>query len=106
MSYGEELAIQLCNYISALEKKLEESLNKVNQYENKSKTEFDDLPDVLQAKDIANFLHIGKTHVYEYLKTPVEAGGIRSFRYGKQAGAVRCMKSDFISWIKSRSKNQ
>ena len=56
-----------------------------------------DLPDVLTAKEIAGFLRINPTTVYEMFK----AGKIKSFGGGANGKSIRCMKADFIDWLEN-----
>ena len=56
-----------------------------------------DLPDVITAKEIAAFLRINQTTVYEMFK----AGKIKSFGGGANGKSIRCMKSDFIDWLEN-----
>lgn len=89
---------ELMNYIKSLEAKVNtliaenEKLKEVNPFTK----EFDALPDVLVAEDIARYLRKSRYTVYEYLKISPEHGGIKSFEAGR---SIRCMKSDFAQWL-------
>ena len=54
-----------------------------------------DMPDVLTAKDISEFMRVRPSTVYAMFK----AGKIRSFSGGASGKSVRCMKADFIEWL-------
>lgn len=59
-----------------------------------------DLPDVLTAKEIAIFLRVNPTTVYEMFR----CGKIKSFGGGVNGKSIRCMKTDFIEWL-DRERN-
>ncbi|MCW2277767.1 helix-turn-helix domain-containing protein [Heliophilum fasciatum] len=59
----------------------------------------DDLPDVLTAQHIANFLGISRRRVYELLKMSPGVGGIPSFEIG---ASKRATKVDFLAWIEAK----
>lgn len=54
------------------------------------------LPEVLTARDIADFLRVNVRRVYDNLQLKPTAGGIPHVRIGKQ---MRIQKSDFIAWM-------
>jgi hypothetical protein len=56
-----------------------------------------DLPDILTAKEIATFLRMRPTTVYEMFR----AGKIKSFGGGVNGKSIRCMKADFIDWLEN-----
>ncbi|OMF06879.1 hypothetical protein BK127_30890 [Paenibacillus sp. FSL H7-0331] len=51
---------------------------------------------MLTADDIAKYLRINVIRVYENLNLKPIAGGIPSFKMGKQK---RVLKQDFIKWV-------
>ncbi len=64
-----------------------------------------DLPDVITAKEIAQFLRVNPNTVYEMFK----CGKIKSFGGGANGKSIRCMKTDFIAWLdgeRNRSRNE
>lgn len=56
----------------------------------------DELPEVLTAQDIADFLRVNVRRVYDNLQLKPQAGGIPHVRLGKQ---MRIEKTDFVSWM-------
>ena len=60
---------------------------------------FEQLPDVLTAKHIANYLRISRRRVYELLRLRPEAGGIPSFDIGF---SKRVDKQDLADWIEQQ----
>ena len=61
-----------------------------------------DLPDVITAKEIAMFLRVNPTTVYEMFK----CGKIKSFGGGANGKSIRCMKTDFIAWLDAERNRQ
>lgn len=61
----------------------------------------DDLPDILTAQQIADFLVISRRRVYELFQIKPEHGGIPNFEIG---ATKRVDKSDFVNWIESRKQ--
>lgn len=59
---------------------------------------FEELPDLLTAKDISKFLNISKGKAYELMRISAGAGGIPCIKIGRN---VRVLKSDLIDWLKS-----
>jgi excisionase family DNA binding protein len=57
------------------------------------------LPNILTAQHIANYLGISRRRVYELLQMNEEAGGIRSFQIGL---SKRVDKKDFFQWIEQK----
>jgi hypothetical protein len=55
-----------------------------------------DLPEVLTAEDITQYLRINLRRVYDNLNLQPHAGGIPNFKMGKQK---RIIKDDFVTWI-------
>lgn len=58
-----------------------------------------ELPEILTAKHIAEYLSISRRRVYELFQLKPEYGGIPNFEIGK---SKRVDKVDFISWIDAR----
>ncbi|AHV96117.1 DNA-binding protein [Paenibacillus sabinae] len=63
----------------------------------------EELPPVLTAQHIADYLLIARLTVYGLFDLPPERGGIRNFPVGKSR---RAMKSDLIDWINSQRDQQ
>jgi len=76
-------------------------------FEDKIMTsELDQLPEILTAKHIAEYLKISRRRVYELFQLNPEYGGIPNFEIG---ASKRVEKDDFIKWIseqKSRKANK
>ncbi|MGM9571247.1 MAG: helix-turn-helix domain-containing protein [bacterium] len=64
---------------------------------------FENLPEIMTAKDIAKTCQCSKNKVYELMKLSPEAGGIKSFGVGR---CVRVCKLDFIQWIEAQYKKE
>lgn len=63
----------------------------------------EELPQVLTAQHIADYLHLARLTIYELYKLPPEHGGIPNFKVGKSR---RTLKTDFINWIGQQSARQ
>lgn len=61
----------------------------------------DELPDILTAQHIADYLTISRRRVYELFKLKPEYGGIPNFDIGF---SKRVKKIDFFAWIDERVK--
>lgn len=59
----------------------------------------DDLPDIITADILANFLHLSKRRVYELMDINPEYGGIPKVQIGR---SKRVFKPDFIKWLDQR----
>ena len=59
------------------------------------------LPDVLTANDIAKYMSISRSTVYELFRINEDYGGIPNFSVGNSR---RAMKSDFLDWIEKRKQ--
>lgn len=57
------------------------------------------LPDILTAQHIADYLGISRRRVYELLQMSEEVGGIRNFKIGL---SKRVDKKDFLLWIEQK----
>lgn len=66
-------------------------------------TKIEDLPQMLTAQHIADYLIIARNTVYDLFKLPPDRGGIPNFNIGKSR---RVMKSDLVSWIQSQRTQQ
>lgn len=66
-----------------------------------NKNALDALPEVLTPQDIAAFLRVNVRRVYDNLHLTPQAGGIPSFKIGKQ---MRIQKSDFVNWMDCQRK--
>ncbi|CAM4182483.1 helix-turn-helix domain-containing protein [Paenibacillus alkaliterrae] len=61
------------------------------------------LPSILTAQNIADYLVIGRKRVYEYMQLSPAHGGIPCFSLGK---TKRVEKKDFEKWIADRKNNK
>lgn len=61
------------------------------------------LPDILTAQHIADYLKISRRRVYELLQLKEEAGGIRCFEIGL---SKRVDKIDFLNWIERQKQRK
>ncbi|QYR20834.1 helix-turn-helix domain-containing protein [Paenibacillus sp. sptzw28] len=59
----------------------------------------DDLPEILTAQHIADYLGVSRRRVYEHFQLKAEAGGIPNFSFGN---SKRVDKADFIRWKESQ----
>jgi len=59
----------------------------------------DQLPDILTAQNIADYLGISRRRVYELFQMAPEYGGIPNFDIGF---SKRVRKEDFLRWIESK----
>lgn len=59
----------------------------------------DELPEILTAQNIADYLGISRRRVYELFQLKLEAGGIPNFEIGI---SKRVEKKDFSEWIEGR----
>lgn len=57
----------------------------------------DELPEIITAQHISDYLNISRRRVYELFQTSPKVGGIPSFSIGT---SKRVKKSDFIAWLK------
>lgn len=58
-----------------------------------------ELPDILTAQNIADYLGISRRRVYELFQLKPRAGGIPNFDIGL---SKRAEKKDFLAWIEAR----
>lgn len=56
----------------------------------------EELPEVLTAQHIADYLGLARLTIYEQYKIPPSRGGIPNFNVGKSR---RTLKRDFIDWL-------
>ena len=63
----------------------------------------EELPEILTAQDIANYLRISRGSVYDLMKLNLEQGGILSFSIGL---TKRVEKKDFFDWIEVRKQEK
>ena len=100
MAESESIA-DLLETAARLVRKQEDEIRKLREQEaDKAATRrrlgsLADMPDVLTAKDISEFMRVRASTVYAMFK----AGKIRSFGGGASGKSVRCMKADFIEWL-------
>lgn len=67
----------------------------------------DELPEILTAQEISNYLGISRTRVYELFQLLPKAGGIPNFDIGSSKKASkRAIKKDFIQWMESRKSEK
>ena len=64
---------------------------------------YEDLPDLLTAQNIANYISISRRRVYELFQLPVEEGGIPCIEIGK---SKRVDKRDLFKWLESKKPQQ
>ncbi|MGP4073737.1 helix-turn-helix domain-containing protein [Piscibacillus sp. B03] len=62
-----------------------------------------ELPEILTAQDIADYLIISRRRVYELFQIPEEKGGIRNFDIGN---TKRVKKEDLLKWIEIQINNK
>lgn len=67
------------------------------------KLTLEELPEVLKAQDIADYLGLARYTIYEQFKIPQDLGGIPNFQVGKSR---RTMKTDFVRWINKQRGQQ
>ncbi|MEV2910513.1 DNA-binding protein [Paenibacillus larvae] len=63
----------------------------------------DELPDILTARLISNYLGISSRRVYELFQLKPECGGIPNFEVGK---SKRVYKDDLTQWIENKIKEK
>jgi excisionase family DNA binding protein len=63
----------------------------------------DDMPQVITAQHIADYLVLARNTVYELYDTPIEMGGIPNMRIGNSR---RTLKKDFIEWMELKKQEQ
>lgn len=69
----------------------------------KKHVSLDELPEILTAQDIANYLGISRLRVYELFQLLPKAGGIPNFDIGSSKKASkRAIKKDFVQWMEDR----
>jgi len=61
----------------------------------------DNLPHILTAQEIADFLRIGRKRVYELLDLSPDHGGIPSFNVGRSR---RVEREEFRRWLDRRKE--
>lgn len=61
--------------------------------------QIENMPDILTAQNIADYLGISRRRVYELFQMKPEHGGIPNFDIGF---SKRVRKQDFIEWIDQR----
>lgn len=68
----------------------------------------DELPDVLSAQRIADYLGVSRRIVYGLFDLPVRMGGIENFPVGlgDKRPSRRVFRSDFINWLERQKKGQ
>jgi excisionase family DNA binding protein len=62
----------------------------------------DDLPEIITAQQIADYLQISRKTVYELLQINPEYGGIKNISIG---ASKRVEKVDFIDWLQLKKRN-
>ena len=68
-------------------------------------TSINDLPEILTALHIANYLSISRRRVYELFQKAPSHGGIPNFQIGdSQKASKRVEKVDFIAWIEAQKE--
>ncbi|WP_052092218.1 helix-turn-helix domain-containing protein [Paenibacillus sp. FSL H7-0357] len=69
----------------------------------KKRVSLEELPPVLRAQDIADYLIMARNTVYDLYDMPIEFGGIPNMKIGN---GRRTIKEDFILWLESKKKEQ
>lgn len=69
----------------------------------KQNIRIDELPEILTAQNIADYLVISRQRVYELFQLKPGSGGIPNFEIGL---SKRAEKKDFIKWIEDRKKSK
>ena len=70
---------------------------------NKGNLTLNSLPEVLTAKNIADYLGISRRRVYELFKQNPTYGGIPNFEIGN---SKRVQKEDFVAWVIARKEEK
>lgn len=70
--------------------------------EKRKNTSLGNLPEVLTAQDIADYIGISRRRVYELFQLKPDFGGIPNFELGR---SKRVIKNDFVKWIEDK-KNE
>ncbi|MGG6309845.1 helix-turn-helix domain-containing protein [Paenibacillus macerans] len=60
---------------------------------------FDQLPDLLTAQNVADYISISRRRVYELFQLPVDRGGIPCIEIG---ATKRVYKHDLAKWLSSK----
>ncbi|MNW51879.1 Helix-turn-helix domain protein [compost metagenome] len=60
---------------------------------------FDVLPDLMTAQNVADYISISRRRVYELFHLPVESGGIPCIEIGT---TKRVDKRDLVKWLESK----
>lgn len=63
----------------------------------------DELPEILSAQLIADYLGISRSTIYTLFQIKPELGGIPNFEVGN---SKRAYKKDLINWIESRKQEK
>ena len=93
-----EIIFDIGQYVKKLEAEnmsLKENITMIKN-QDKNQLQLDEIPDVMVAQDIADYMHISRYKVYGLMKTSPEYGAIPCFGSGR---SVRCMKADFVQWL-------
>jgi excisionase family DNA binding protein len=56
----------------------------------------EELPNILTPAQIARYMRIGRAKVYQYIRTPLNSGGIPHMMCGSH---IRVRRSDFMRWL-------
>jgi len=70
---------------------------------NKQHIPISELPEILTAQHIADYLGISRRRVYEFFQLKPNAGGIPNFEIGI---TKRVEKNDFIQWIRTKKSEK
>jgi excisionase family DNA binding protein len=85
------------------EKALQELQSSVDKQNTPVMSGLDQLPDILTAKHIAEYLSLSRKRVYELFQIIPTAGGIPNFDIG---ASKRVDKQEFIKWIDDRKQEK
>lgn len=61
----------------------------------------ENLPDILKAEHLIDFLDMSRSKVYGLMRIKKEAGGIPAVRIGRN---VRVLKHDLIEWLDNQKE--
>jgi Helix-turn-helix domain len=76
-------------------------VRKVDKEKKSASVSLEELPPVLSAQDISDYLHISRNSVYELFRIPPSNGGIPVISIGL---TKRVRKENFVTWVKQQEK--
>lgn len=63
----------------------------------------EEMPEILTAKHIADYLHLSRRRVYELFQLKPEYGGIPCLKIG---ASKRVVKDDFFKWVSEQAQRK